>query len=72
MTHPPPATNAYLYTGKDALRNLTQSTVLHEALHNLTKLDDDELYKLLTGKELGFQPSAVINTVLVQNACAAQ
>jgi len=29
----PPATNAYLYTGKDALRNLTQSTVLHESLH---------------------------------------
>jgi hypothetical protein len=68
----PPATNIYLYTGKEAVKNLTQSTVLHESLHNLTKLNDEQLYKLLTGKDLGLQPSVVINTVLVQNGCAAQ
>jgi hypothetical protein len=68
----PPATAVYIYTGKEALKSLTQSTVLHEALHNLTGKTDPELYELLTGKKLGTQPSVVINSVLVQNGCAAQ
>ena len=69
----PPATDIYLFSGKQAIKNLTQSTVLHETLHNLTRMDDYQLYKLLTGKELDRTwPTSVINTVLIQNGCVAQ
>src|SRR5262249_52835735 len=43
-----PAGDAYFYTGKEALKNLLPSTVLHEALHNLTRKNDADLYHLLT------------------------
>jgi hypothetical protein len=66
----PPGTDVYLATQKDALKNLTQATILHESLHNLTGLDDPDLYKLLTGKKLPDGPTAIINTVLEQNGCA--
>ena len=67
-----PVTDVYVYTGKEALKNLTAATVLHEALHNLTRMNDSNLYKLLSGRDLGAQASVVINTVQVQNGCAAQ
>jgi hypothetical protein len=65
-----PATDAYIYSGKEALKNLTQATLLHESLHRITGLSDADLYKLLSGKVLGTQASALINTVLLQNGCA--
>lgn len=69
----PPATDVYFYTGKQALKNITQSTLLHETLHRLTGKNDHDLYKLLTGKELEEgKPTDVINQALVQNGCANQ
>jgi hypothetical protein len=50
-----------------------QSTLLHETLHRLTGLNDHDLYKLLTGKELEEgKPTDVINKALVQNGCASK
>jgi hypothetical protein len=69
----PPATDVYFFTGKQALNNITQSTLLHETLHRLTSLNDHDLYKLLTGKELEEgKPTDVINNALVQNGCASK
>jgi hypothetical protein len=44
-----PGTNAYYATQESALKNLQQSTILHESLHNWTGLDDEDLYAALTG-----------------------
>lgn len=68
----PPGTDVYLGTMKQAWQRLTQSTVFHESLHNLTGLGDDELYNFLTGtgKGLNGQPSVVISTILLNNGCA--
>jgi hypothetical protein len=72
-----PGTDIYLYTGtrkvlgKNPLQLLTSATVLHETLHNVTGLDDDQLYNALTGLQLNGTASAAINDVLVQNGCAA-
>jgi hypothetical protein len=68
----PPGTDAYIATQKNALKNLTQATILHESLHNLTGLDDPDLYNLLTGKILPPGPTVIINTVLEQNGCAGK
>ena len=50
---------------------LTQTTILHEALHSLTGLDDDELYKKLTGKTAadGSSASSGISQALKDNGC---
>ena len=48
----PPGTDVYIATQQKAREQLTQATILHEALHNLTGLDDPDLYYALTGKEL--------------------
>jgi hypothetical protein len=68
----PPGTDIYIDTLKDALRNLTQATILHESLHSLTGLNDDDLYHLLSGQILNNRPTVVINTVLEQNGCAGR
>jgi hypothetical protein len=65
-----PGTDAYFYTGQEEQANLTQATIVHEALHGLTGKNDPDLYNLLTGKTLGSQLSDVINTVLEQHKCA--
>jgi len=65
----PPSTDVYIATQKKALTYLTQSTILHESLHNLTGLGDVDLYYLLTGKKLPAGPTVVINTVLEQHGC---
>jgi hypothetical protein len=50
---------------------LNQVTILHEALHSLTGLQDIELYKLLTGNttESGAVASAGISQALKDNDC---
>jgi hypothetical protein len=68
----PPSTDVYFATQKNALKNLTQSTVLHESLHNLTGLDDDDLYYLLSTQHLLLRKSVIINTVLEQNGCVGK
>ena len=69
----PPGTDIYLATQMRALNYLTESTILHEALHNLTGLDDNKLYNRLSGTTCGFgnSKSAVINTLLISNGCAS-
>ena len=69
----PPATDVYLNTRKHmASRFLTQSTILHESLHNLTGLGDGDLELLLGLPDTASQGRAtdVINTVLQNNSCA--
>ena len=67
----PPATDVYIGTQTNALKYLTQSTVLHETLHNLTVRSDKDLYKALTGKTLpDGAPTSLINDALVKNGCA--
>jgi hypothetical protein len=49
---------------------LNQTTILHEALHSLTGLDDSDLFKLLTGKtEPAIIASAGISQALMDNDC---
>jgi len=62
-----PGTDTYIATQKNALPYLTPATLLHESLHNLTGLGDDDLYKALTGKTRPPGPTVIINTVLLQN-----
>jgi hypothetical protein len=66
-----PGTDAYYATQSAALQHLTQATILHEALHNLTGLGDPDLYMLLTGKNLPAGPTAPISSALVTMGCAA-
>ena len=64
----------YVNTKSNVLKKyLAQSTILHEALHNLTSMGDDDVESLL-----GLTPTAskgaatdVINKALVTNGCAA-
>jgi hypothetical protein len=66
----PPGTDVYIATQAKALHYLTQSTILHESLHNLTGLDDGDLYYRLSGQRLCTTcKSDLINVVLVQNGC---
>jgi hypothetical protein len=64
-----PSTNVYIASQPVGLKNLTQSTLLHEALHNLLKLRDKPLYESLSGQNLQ-GPSDAINKVLISNQCA--
>jgi hypothetical protein len=65
-----PATDIYVTNEPDFLKKyFLQSTILHEALHNLTGLRDDDLASLL-GITLDGSVSFPINTVLVANGCA--
>lgn len=84
------STDIYVYTGKGkdsqnrtALQDLTQSTVLHETLHNLSGMDDPSLYYALTCataifpngmgcRRLTGSNTDVINAMLVQYGCALQ
>jgi len=68
----PPGTDVYIATQKSLLKYLAQSTILHESLHNLTGLDDPDLYNLLTGKKLPDGPTTPINTALEQNGCVGK
>lgn len=65
-----PATDIYINSLKPMLPLLTQATILHEALHNLTGLGDDDLESLL-GLTPTAGPSDVINYRLEENICAA-
>ena len=66
----PPFTGVYIATLPLALKYLTQSTILHESLHNLTGYSDEALYTLLTGHGLGGLPTQAINDALVSAGCA--
>jgi len=66
----PPATDVYVATQPSALMYLGKATVLHESLHNLTGLGDDDLYNLLTGNRLKGKPSGAINDELLKDLCA--
>ena len=69
----PPATDVYLTTKTKLWRKfLTQGLILHESLHNLTRLDDDAVEALL-----GLAPTAskgkptdIINQTLEEHQCA--
>jgi len=66
-----PGTDAYYATQSAALRYLTPATILHEALHNLTGLNDPDLYLLLTGKKLPDGPTSPISDALATTGCAS-
>jgi hypothetical protein len=69
----PPATDTYINTKpKIFTKYLLQSTILHEALHNLTHLGDTDLELLLGITPTPGVLSHVINTTLVSNNCAAR
>ena len=42
-----PATDVYINTNPKVLKHLSQATILHEALHNLTGMYDDDLESTL-------------------------
>jgi len=71
-TYPVPATEIYIDSRDWALKRLTAADILHEALHNLTGLSDEDLEKLLTGHGLKGKPSKDISDVLRQQGCALQ
>jgi hypothetical protein len=64
------ATDVYIDSRDWIIQHLTPADILHEALDNLTGLNDADLYFLLTGLKLGQQPSKVISDVLRTNGCA--
>jgi hypothetical protein len=66
----PPATDVYINTDKSTLKILSQSTILHEALHNLTGLDDYQLEEFLGLNVTKIVPSSVINDRLKEKECA--
>ncbi len=70
----PPGTDVYLNTNpafsKLVQKKLTQSTILHEALHNLTGLEDPALMETLGTSPGPNGATDTINQVLVQNGCA--
>jgi hypothetical protein len=64
-----PATDVYINTVEKVLNKyFSQSTILHEALHNLTHLDDDDL-KVLLGIPVGSSSTNIINEELEKNGC---
>jgi len=67
--NPGPPTDVYVVTLEQALKYMTPDTVLHEALHNLTGLDDNDLYTWLTGKPLPAGPTTPINRTLINCGC---
>ena len=68
----PPATDVYINTRQKVWKKyLTQSTILHEALHNLTGLEDDALAETLGTRTTSTGGTTTINAVLVSNGCAA-
>jgi hypothetical protein len=68
----PPGTDVYLNADPKVWKTyLAQSTVLHEALHNLTGLQDPALAEVLGTSLTSTGATTPINTVLVQNGCAA-
>jgi hypothetical protein len=71
-TYPVPATEIYIDSRDWALKHLTPADILHEALHNLTGLSDEDLEKLLTGHGLNGKPSQEISDFLRQQGCAPQ
>jgi IPT/TIG domain/Bacterial Ig-like domain (group 2)/Kelch motif/Galactose oxidase, central domain len=67
----PPATDMYVNTFNYKL--LTQATILHEALHNLTRLNDDQLKMLLgLNGNLGQAATDDISKKLEDNGCAGK
>jgi hypothetical protein len=67
------ATDVYLNTESSVLnRYLSQSTILHEALHNRTGLGDGDLAWLLGIELPEGAASHPINTTLENNRCAAR
>jgi Bacterial Ig-like domain (group 2)/IPT/TIG domain/Beta-propeller repeat/Galactose oxidase, central domain len=68
-----PATDVYFNT-KLEKKYVTQATILHEALHNLTHLGDDDLEILLGLPSTASKgaPTDVIDKVLESNSCAVK
>jgi hypothetical protein len=67
-----PATDVYINSRKNVWKNyLTQSTLLHEALHGLTGLNDPGLAETLGTSLTATGATYPINQVLVRNGCAA-
>ncbi len=63
----PPATDMYINSFN--YKMVTQGTILHESMHNLTRLSDRGL-KLLLGLRLGGSATDDINHILEENGCA--
>jgi hypothetical protein len=64
-----PATDVYVNSRR--MKFFTQSTILHEALHNLTGLEDGDLKALLGLASTSTSATDDINKQLEQNSCAA-
>jgi hypothetical protein len=62
-------TDVYIFPKKKGWSLLTPATILHEALHNLTGLDDEDLYMSLTGQPLKTQNTEVITVKLREQGC---
>ena len=62
----------YFATQKTAIPRITEATILHEALHNMTGFGDDTLYNLVSGTTGGLNGhnSCLINLELIRNGCA--
>jgi hypothetical protein len=63
--------DVYINTGRDALKQLTQATVLHETLHNDTGLNDPQL-EIFLGLTPTTGATDVINKVLEDNGCVGK
>ena len=67
----PPSTDIYINTRTKIWKEwLTQSTILHEALHNLSGLNDSALAEILGTSLTATGATNTINKVLVKNGCA--
>lgn len=65
-----PGHDVYWNTTKEGLQHLTQATVLHETLHNITGDNDPQLEILVGAPTTGV--SDAINHVLEDNGCAGK
>jgi hypothetical protein len=68
-TPAPGATDVYIFPKQKAWKLLTPATILHESLHNLTGLDDGDLYRLLSGAGLEGKRSGAITVLLRDKGC---
>jgi hypothetical protein len=65
----PNVTDVYIDSQPNAYKKMTPVTILHEALHNLTRLGDDDLYRKLTGSGLNGRKSFYIDVELRKQKC---
>lgn len=67
-----PANDVYINSNaKVSQKYLTQSTILHEALHGITGMNDSALAEILGTHLTATGASSPINAALVNNGCAA-